>query len=66
MSPLNRTDVFRITDHVRRIQLDFCVVSKVVMKKMIALVLVCLPLFAFAQDQKANQKPFTLRNLLLE
>lgn len=66
MSPLNRTDVFRIADYVRRIQLNFRVIPEVVVKKMTALVLVCLPLFAFAQDQKAGQKPFTLRNLLLE
>jgi hypothetical protein len=36
------------------IPLDFCVIPEVVMKKMIALVLVCLPLFAFAQDQKGD------------
>jgi hypothetical protein len=36
------------------------------MKNMIAIVLLCLPLVAFAQDQKPEQKPFTLRNHLLE
>ena len=36
------------------------------MRKTIAVVLLCLPFVAFAQDQKAEQKPFTLRNLLLE
>jgi len=36
------------------------------MKRTIAFVLLFLPFTAFAQDQKAEQKPFTLRNLLLE
>src|SRR5579871_2020829 len=36
------------------------------MKIMIAVILLSLPLAAFAQDQKPDQKPFTLRNLLLE
>lgn len=36
------------------------------MKTVIALVLLCLPFAAFAQDQKADQKPLTLRNHLLE
>lgn len=36
------------------------------MKKFIAVTLLVLPLFAFAQDQKQEQKPVTLRSILLD
>jgi len=36
------------------------------MKKMIAVILLFLPLLAFAQDQKQDQKPATLRSILLD
>lgn len=35
-------------------------------KTILALILFCLPLVAFAQDQKKDQKPPTLRSILLE
>lgn len=35
-------------------------------KRILALILFCLPLVAFAQDQKKDQKPPTLRSILLE
>lgn len=35
-------------------------------KRIRALILLCLPLVAFAQDQKKDQKPPTLRSILLE
>ena len=35
-------------------------------KRILALILLCLPLVAFAQDQKKDQKPPTLRSILLE
>lgn len=36
------------------------------MKRIVAVALICAPLFAFAQDQKSDQKPATLRSILLE
>lgn len=36
------------------------------MKKIVAVTLVCLPFFAYSQDQKQDQKPAPLRSILLE
>jgi uncharacterized damage-inducible protein DinB len=36
------------------------------MKRIIAAMLLCLPFFAFAQGQKPDQKPATLRSILLD
>jgi len=36
------------------------------MKKIVAIALLAVPLFAFAQDQKQDQKPPTLRSILLD
>ena len=36
------------------------------MKRIVAVALVCLPFFAYSQDQKQDQKPATLRSILLE